>query len=124
MALFKRTYTVSSKEWPDAKLIGLVVDRDGKKYVTAQLPDGEQVEIRWYHVTGITYRGWFMRFIYRKAQRELPDLRERFLNKLKPLSGEVKYQRELLRTQKLLKSKKRLKAALKPVMKKSHSVHQ
>lgn len=113
MGLFKKTYTVSSKDFPDSKLVNLLVDLDGRKYVSVLLPDGKSVDIYWYKVTNITYRGWFMRFIYRKAKRELPDLRDKFLEEMKLLSGQVKYNREMQREQKIFKSKKRYNLYMK-----------
>ena len=112
MSLIK-DYIVKSKVHPDSKFVNLTVDADGRKYVTVKLPDGNLVEIHWYKVTMITYDGWFMKFIHRRAKKELPDLRDRFLADMKPLSGAIWHQRELQREEKLKRSKKRFKQYLR-----------
>lgn len=108
-----KDYIVESKTHPGSKFVNLTVDADGRKYVTVKLPDGNMVEIHWYKVTKITYNGWFMKFIHRKAKKELPDLRDRFLADMKPLSGAIWHQRELQREEKLKRSKKRFKLYLR-----------
>lgn len=107
--MFKRKYTIESRHYPEGTFIERVVDRFGKKYVRVRLHEGLEVDIPHYHIVHVTYGGWFMRWIYRKAGMELPNLKDDFIALMEHTSDTVKKGRTARRMMKIMRSRKREK---------------
>lgn len=111
--MFKRKYTVYTRDYPPAKLVDLLVDRMGAAFIRIKLPDGKFIDAYRYKVTRIEFGGWFMRWIYRKADLELPDVKDKIFDRMTASINSVKRARADLRMIKIMRSKKREKRLMK-----------